>query len=151
MWAPCWPHELCYLGTFRWFQGIFKYMEGSWYTPALIPLLSPSPILYDWTFLFMFCCELDYFIQVYKYFSFYPMTVHLVTALYLFAPYSHILAFWLMLFVYNSTLNKALSHLILTWISNCVYYLVQSLPWSLSHKLLDIWLLFYSGIDVNLC
>ena len=61
----------------------------------------------------MFRCELDYFIQVYMYFFFYPTTVHLVTALYIFAPYSRKLAFWLMLFVYNATLNKALSYLIL--------------------------------------
>ena len=49
---------------------------------------------------------------------FYSTTVHLVTALHIFAPYSRILAFWLMLFVYNATLNKALSYLILTLVPN---------------------------------
>ena len=34
---------------------------------------------------------------------FYFMIVYLVIALYIFAPYSRILAFWLMLFVFHTT------------------------------------------------
>ena len=85
------------LERFRWFQGIFKYMEWLGYSPSCdTPTLTISNSL--WTFLLcVFSCELDYFIQVYMYFFFHPTTVHLVTALYIFAPYSRMLVFWLML------------------------------------------------------
>ena len=90
----------------------FKAFLNTWKGPDIlqhaIPLLWWSPILHK-HFSYVFRCELDDFIQVYMYFFFYPTTVHWVTALYIFASYSRILAFWVMLFVYNATLNKALS------------------------------------------
>ena len=46
---------------------------------------------------------------------FYLMIVHLVIALYIFAPYSRILTFWLMLFVFHTTKNK--NYLILSYFS----------------------------------
>ena len=97
----------------------FKAFLSTWKGPDIfqhaIPLLWWSPILYN-HFSYVFRCELEDFIQIYMYFFFHPTTVHLVTALYIFAPYSRILAFWLMLFVYNATLNKALSYLILFYL-----------------------------------
>ena len=93
----------------------FKAFLSTWNGPDIlqhaIPLLWWPPILYK-HFSYVFRCAIGlFFPSLHVFVFFYPTTVHLVTALYIFAPYSRILAFWLMLFVYNATLNKALSYL----------------------------------------
>ena len=104
--------ELCFKwfwwyssNRFRWFQGIFKYMEG----PGYYPVCDTSTLTISnnvWTFLL---CVLSW-IRL-----FYP-SLHVFPFLSYDCIFSHctayILAFWLKLFVYNATLNTSLSYLI---------------------------------------
>ena len=92
-------------------------MEGPWYSPACDTFtLTVSNTV--WTFLLCVPQWIGLFYpSLHVFVFFYPTTVHLVTALYIFAPYSPILAFWLMFFVCNAILNRALSYLILSILS----------------------------------
>ena len=107
----------------------FKAFLNTWKGPDIlqhaISLLWWPPILYK-HFSYVFRCATGLFYPSLHVFVFYPATVHLVTALYIFAPYSRILAFWLMLFVYNATWNKALSYLILSY-KNIVRYTAHTI------------------------
>ena len=96
------------LNRFQLDQGSFKYIEGSGYFPACDTSTLAISLQY--------CINIFLYVLMWTVFLFYPTTVYSVTALYIFTPYSRILAFWLMLFVYHATLNKALSYFILSYI-----------------------------------
>ena len=83
------------------------------------PICKTSPLITSSAvsgFSFGVCRVLDISIDIFiasLHVCFYLMIVCLVMALYICAPKSRILAFWLMLFVFHKTLNK--SYLILSY------------------------------------
>ena len=88
------------------FKAFLNTRKGPDILQYKIHLLWWLPILRVVLFWGLSCIGYLYWYLLQVYMHFYPMIVCLVIALYLFAPHSRVLAFWLMLFVSHTISNK---------------------------------------------